>query len=85
MASMSEDATVTSKGQITIPKRIRDRLGLESGTEVTFVLHGDEVTLRPKSGDSLDQLRSLRDRIQFDAAEIERLQAESREAWSTFQ
>jgi antitoxin PrlF len=82
--SVNEDATVTSKGQITIPKPIRDRLGLESGTEVTFVLRGEELTLRPKPGDSLDQLRALRDRIQFDEAEIEALQAESDAAWSKF-
>ena len=28
---------VTSKGQVTIPKEIRDRLGLLPGTEVEFV------------------------------------------------
>lgn len=40
--------TVTSKGQITIPKLIRDRLMLESGHKVDFVItdQGD-VLLRP--------------------------------------
>ena len=28
---------VTSKGQVTIPKHIRDRLGIEPGSEVEFV------------------------------------------------
>jgi antitoxin PrlF len=28
--------TVTSKGQVTIPKRIRDYLGIEPGSEVNF-------------------------------------------------
>ena len=28
--------TVTSKGQVTIPKRIRDHLGLKPGSEVAF-------------------------------------------------
>jgi AbrB family looped-hinge helix DNA binding protein len=28
--------TVTSKGQVTIPKRIRDYLGVEPGSEVNF-------------------------------------------------
>ena len=28
--------TVTSKGQVTIPKRIRDYLGIKPGSEVNF-------------------------------------------------
>ena len=31
-------ATVTSKGQVTIPKPIRDRLHLEPGDRVDFIL-----------------------------------------------
>lgn len=40
--------TVTSKGQITIPKSIRDRLMLESGHKIDFVIteQGD-VLLKP--------------------------------------
>jgi AbrB family looped-hinge helix DNA binding protein len=30
-------ATVTSKGQITIPAKIREKLGLKAGTRVEFV------------------------------------------------
>ena len=38
---MIETATMTSKGQITIPKRIRERLGLDAGDKVDFVLGSD--------------------------------------------
>ncbi len=34
-------ATVTSKGQVTIPKPIRDRLGIKPGTKVAFVIDGE--------------------------------------------
>ena len=30
--------TITSKGQITLPKPVRDQLGLEAGDRVDFVL-----------------------------------------------
>ncbi|HEX9637372.1 MAG TPA: AbrB/MazE/SpoVT family DNA-binding domain-containing protein [Acidobacteriota bacterium] len=36
-------ATVTSKGQITIPKPIRDALELNSGDQVAFQLRDDGV------------------------------------------
>ena len=40
--------TVTSKGQVTIPKKVRDLLGLVAGSAVDFEVSGErEVTLRP--------------------------------------
>jgi AbrB family looped-hinge helix DNA binding protein len=45
-------ATVTSKGQITIPKDIRERLGLEAGDRVVFVVQSErDVALRPAKTD----------------------------------
>ncbi len=41
-------ATLTSKGQITIPKAVRDSLHLHSGDLVAFFVHGDaEAVLKP--------------------------------------
>jgi antitoxin PrlF len=39
---------VTSKGQVTVPKTIRDYLGLKTGSAVTFErLDSGEIVLRP--------------------------------------
>jgi antitoxin PrlF len=35
------DATMTSKGQITVPIEVRRRLGLRAGSRVSFVPTGD--------------------------------------------
>ena len=38
-------STVTDKGQVTLPKSIRDRLGIQPGTKLEFELESDD-TLR---------------------------------------
>ena len=43
----TELATVTSKGQVTIPKLIRDALGIRKQDKVLFVLQDDRAILTP--------------------------------------
>lgn len=47
-------AKVTSKGQITIPKKVRDSLGIEKGTTVIVIEKDGEAILRPKTGRAID-------------------------------
>jgi antitoxin PrlF len=51
-------ASVTSKGQITIPKAIRELLQVKTGDRVDFIVQGDSVVLRPGTLD-LGTLRGL--------------------------
>lgn len=39
--------TVTSKGQVTIPKRVRDAAGIKPGSKVEFTYRDGEITLAP--------------------------------------
>lgn len=46
---MAEATTMTSKGQVTVPREIRDRLGLKSGDKMVFTMLSDgTVVMRPK-------------------------------------
>jgi AbrB family looped-hinge helix DNA binding protein len=48
-------STMTSKGQITVPKDFRDRLGLHAGSELNFSLAPDgAMLLRPVSKRATD-------------------------------
>ncbi|MBV8118668.1 MAG: AbrB/MazE/SpoVT family DNA-binding domain-containing protein [Alphaproteobacteria bacterium] len=42
---------MTAKGQVTIPKRLRDHLGLKPGSEVKFEFRDDgEVVIKSETG-----------------------------------
>ena len=45
---------VTSKGQVTIPKEIRDKLGIEPGTQVGFHDEDGQVILRNEDTTAAD-------------------------------
>lgn len=45
MPSIQERATLTSKGQITLPKSIRQALGVTTGSQVAFELRAGEVVV----------------------------------------
>lgn len=40
-----DNAKVMSKGQITLPKEIRVKLGLSAGDHVTLICEGDQVIM----------------------------------------
>jgi AbrB family looped-hinge helix DNA binding protein len=55
-------ARVTSKGQITVPKLVRERLGIEAGDEIAF--HFDDadpgrLEIRPVHRRRLSEFRGL--------------------------
>ncbi|HEP2746085.1 TPA: AbrB/MazE/SpoVT family DNA-binding domain-containing protein [Streptococcus pyogenes] len=41
-----DTAKVMSKGQVTIPKRIRELLDLQNGDYVTFVVNNDKAQIQ---------------------------------------
>jgi AbrB family looped-hinge helix DNA binding protein len=66
---------------VTIPKRIRDLLDLEEGTELEFVVSDDgTLSVRPKRP-PLERLRDLQTRLSQHEVDIDELRRESRQAW----
>jgi AbrB family looped-hinge helix DNA binding protein len=67
-----EITSVTSKGQVTIPKEVRQQLGIRQGTRIEFELVGDHVEMRVKSnpgevsGAGFGMLKSARPSIPAD-------------------
>jgi len=70
---------VTSKGQVTIPKELRDELGLLPGTEVEFVRDGDGARVKRKAGgptrgeELVDHLRGAGKNYTMTTEEVMRL------------
>jgi AbrB family looped-hinge helix DNA binding protein len=44
---MADSSVLSSKGQVTVPKRIRTRLGLRAGDRVEFIVQGNDTVIRP--------------------------------------
>jgi AbrB family looped-hinge helix DNA binding protein len=60
-------ATMTSKGQITIPAAVRKRLRLHAGSKVDFVENqAGELVLKPRTGD----IRLLRGIVKYDGPPV---------------
>ncbi len=58
---MTTEATLTSKGRTTIPKAIRDSLGMKAGDRMTFTLMPDRtVVIRVKNRSVMALAGSLR-------------------------
>ena len=41
------ESSITSKGQTTLPKVIRETLGIETGDRIRYVIYDDEVRILP--------------------------------------
>lgn len=71
---MNVRAKVSSKGQIVLPKAIRDAHGLEAGSELELIEDGENIILKPIRSSkvvkriSIDEF--LENRIRYDGPPI---------------
>lgn len=66
-------ATLTSKGQITIPRDVREQLGLNTGDKLLFEVEEGAIRLRVLKASSLEDLKgSLPAKRHYPGKEAER-------------
>jgi antitoxin PrlF len=56
---MNTESTLTSKGQTTIPKHIRDSLGMKTGDRMSFTLMPDGVVVMRVKNNRVSELAGL--------------------------
>ena len=54
-------AKVTTKGQVTIPKVIRELLGLKEGSKVLFIKKGDDIVIKNSAMVALEKIQNAFD------------------------
>ncbi|QAU12182.1 AbrB/MazE/SpoVT family DNA-binding domain-containing protein [Halorubrum sp. BOL3-1] len=70
---------VGDRGQVTIPKELRDRRGIEGGDEVEFVEVNDEIIIKPPTDEErlAEGYRKRAERSRELAEEMEEASAEA--------
>ena len=53
----NEISTVTSKGQLVIPSKLRRKFGIHKGTQVAFIEDGERLLLQPLTPEYIKSLR----------------------------
>ena len=53
------EATIAERGQVVIPKAIRDQLGMKPGTLLTFHVENGKLIVRKKVDDAISRARGV--------------------------
>jgi bifunctional DNA-binding transcriptional regulator/antitoxin component of YhaV-PrlF toxin-antitoxin module len=64
---------VTSKLQVTVPKKLAQQYGIRPGDEIEWVASGDVIRVTPRSAGRPDSLPSIAERLRLFDAATERL------------
>jgi AbrB family looped-hinge helix DNA binding protein len=69
-----DKVTVSSKGQIAIPKPVREALNLTAGSKLTLEVRGQEIVL--SKGDAWKQLKGAARDLDIDLAAFKKAERE---------
>jgi AbrB family looped-hinge helix DNA binding protein len=54
-----EEATMTSKGQIVVPAKLRRRYGLKPGVKVYFIERDNEILFQPLTKEAIQSVHGM--------------------------
>ena len=74
------DARVMSKGQVTIPKKVRAALGIDTGDRVTFIVDGGNVRV---VNSAIYALQRFQEQMKGDAAKASLFSEDDVAEWIT--
>ncbi len=85
-----DEITLTSKGQVTLPKKVRKSLGVSKGDKLVLIEKEGEWVIKPKVKDPWKNLMKIRDEIEKEGKllkdeDIKRMIRESKKEWSKFE
>ena len=75
-------ATITTKGQVTIPKEIRDYLNLDTGSKVDFVIDENGIVTLVPLNTPVQSLSGILHRPGMKSATLEEMETAIREGSS---
>ena len=67
---VSEVTAISTKGQVVLPKSIRDKLGLITGSKLIVFTDGENILMRPIIQPSLDSFSAILDASRQWAEEV---------------
>ena len=74
------DARVMSKGQVTIPKKVRAALGIDTGDRVTFIVDGGNVRV---VNSAISALQRFQEQMKGEAAKASLFSEDDVAEWIT--
>lgn len=83
MKIVTEVASMSSKGQIVLPKKIRKSMDLQEGTKFIVITDGDNILLKPVQEPSIKEFDAVMSESQRWAAEAGMTEADIEDAIST--
>ena len=70
MSMITEVTSISSKGQVVLPKSVRDALSLDAGSKLIVVTDGNNILLKPIIAPDLREFDALMNESQRWASEV---------------